>query len=85
MLVHFFPGRTVKELYTRIEQLEEEALIKVEVTYIEIYNEEIKDLINAGEDRPHRPLKVGPPFAYRNRLFQPDRATQCSAFTIHSS
>ena len=50
--------RTVKELYTRIEQLEEEAVIKVEVTYVEIYNEEIKDLINAGEERPNRPLKI---------------------------
>ena len=54
-----FPSnRTVKELYARIEELKEEAEIKVQVTYIEIYNEEIKDLINAEEGRPSRPLKV---------------------------
>ena len=48
----------MKELYTRIEELKEEADIKVQVTYIEIYNEEIKDLIHAVEGRPARPLKV---------------------------
>ena len=45
-------------MYTRIEELKEEADIKVQVTYIEIYNEEIKDLIHAVEGRPARPLKV---------------------------
>lgn len=48
----------MKELYTRVGELREEADITIQVTYIEIYNEEVKDLINAVEGKAPRPLKV---------------------------
>ena len=38
--------RTVMELYRRIEELKEESTVEVAVSYLEVYNETIIDLIN---------------------------------------
>ena len=38
--------RTVMELYRRIDELKEESSTEVAVSYLEVYNESIIDLIN---------------------------------------
>ena len=38
--------RTVMELYARIESIKEESDVEVVVSYLEIYNENVLDLIN---------------------------------------
>ena len=38
--------RTVKELYERIESIKEKSTVEIAVSYLEVYNETIIDLIN---------------------------------------
>jgi len=38
--------RTMNELYTRIEAIKDDWTCQVEVSYLEIYNETVRDLLN---------------------------------------
>lgn len=40
--------RTVLELYRRIETLQEDVSCEISVSYLEVYNENVVDLINPG-------------------------------------
>ena len=37
---------TMKELYNRIEELKDTKIIDISLSYLEIYNETIRDLLN---------------------------------------
>ncbi len=54
--------RTVVELYQRVEEVREEVACEIIVSYLEVYNETVVDLINPGE-------LVHFLFFFRNRAF----------------
>ena len=42
--------RTVSEIYARLDSVKEETSCEIAVSYLEVYNETVVDLINPGED-----------------------------------
>ncbi|KZT62930.1 kinesin-domain-containing protein [Calocera cornea HHB12733] len=46
--------RTMNELFNRIEEMKDETIVELSVTYLEIYNENIRDLLTDGSVAPPR-------------------------------
>lgn len=52
--------KSIKEIFKKIQDMREEKVVQVKVSYVEIYNEKIRDLLVAKEKREFCCLRDDP-------------------------